>query len=72
MLDTTALNTAKMFGVNKPLTDFYKLHHDCNILSLECLFHVNKIYFTHAIRKIKGKKKGTRTMDDGSLNEVLW
>ena len=65
--DTTALNTGEMSGVNKRVANFYKLHHDCDIHSLECLFHVNEIYFTHAIAKIEGKKKGLGTMEDGSL-----
>ena len=38
-----------------------------NIYSLECLFHVNEIYFTHVIAKIKGKNKAPGTMEDGSL-----
>ena len=67
MLDTRALNTGKMSEVNKRLADFYKLHHDHNIHSLECLFHVNEIYFTHAITKTEGKKKGQGTMEDGTL-----
>ena len=67
MSDTTTLNTGKMSGGNKRLADFYKLYHDCNIPSLECLFHVNKIYYTHAIAKIEGKKKGPGTMEDGSF-----
>ena len=67
MSDTTALNTGKIFGVNKRLTDFYKLHHDCNIHSLDCLFQVNEIYFTHAIAKIEGKKKKPGTMEHGLL-----
>ena len=67
MSDTTALNTGKMSGVNMRLADFYKLHRDRNIHSLECLFQVNKIHFAHAIAKIEGKKKGPGTMEDGSL-----
>ena len=67
MLNTMALNTGKMSGVNKRLADFYKLHRDRNIHSLVCLFHVNGICFTHAIAKIEGKKKGPGTMEDGSL-----
>ena len=43
------------------------MDHDCNIHSLECLLHVNEIYFTHTIAKIEGKKKGQGTMEDGSL-----
>ena len=72
MPGTTALNTGKMAGVNERLADFYRLHHDRNIHSLECLFNVNEIYFTHAIAKIKGKKE--RTMNDGRriIDEVLW
>ena len=45
--DTTALNTGEMSGVNKRLADFYKLHHDRDIHSLERLFHVNEIYSRH-------------------------
>ena len=56
-----------MSSVNKRLADFYNLHHDRNIHSLECLFQVNKIYFTHAIAKIEGKKKGPGTVENGSL-----
>ena len=67
MLVATALNTDKISCVNKRLADFYKLHHDRYIHSLECLFRVNEIYFTHAIPKIEGKKKGPGTMEDGSL-----
>ena len=65
MSDTAALNTCKMSGVNKRLTDFHKLHHNRDIYSLECMFHVNEIYFTDAIEKIEGKKKGPGTMEDG-------
>ena len=67
MSDTTALNTGKMSRVNKRLADFYKLHHDRYIHSLACLFHLNEVYFTHAIAKIESKKKGLGTMEDGSL-----
>ena len=65
--DTTALYSGKMSGVNKRLADFYKLHHDRNIYSLECLFHVNEIYFTRGIAKIEDKNKGPGAMEDGSL-----
>ena len=40
MSDTTFSNTGKISGLNKRLAYFYKLHHDRNIPSLECLFHV--------------------------------
>ena len=71
MSDTTALNTGKMPSVYKRLADFYKLHHDRNIYSLKCLFHVNEIYFTHAIAKIGNKKKGPETMEDGLLKKYF-
>ena len=58
MSDTTSLNTGKVSGVNKRLTDFHKKYHGRNIHSLECLFHVNEIYLSHIIAKIEGKKKG--------------
>ena len=58
MSDTTSLNTGKVSGVNKRLTDFYKKYHGRNIHSLECLFHVNKIYLSHIIEKLKAKRKG--------------
>ena len=38
-----------------------------NIHSLECLFHMNEIYFTHTIAKIEGTKKAPGTMEDRSL-----
>ena len=72
MSDTMALNTGKMSGVNKQLADFYKLHYDCSIHSLACLFQVNEIYFTHTIAKIEGKKKGPGTMEDRSLMKYFW
>ena len=68
--DNTALNTGKMSGVNKRLADFHKLHHDRNIHLLECLFHVYKIYFTHAIAKIEGKKEGNRNYGRRIINDI--
>ena len=48
MSDTTSLNTGKVSGVDKRLTDFYQKYHGRNIHFLECLFHVNEIYLiTH-------------------------
>ena len=40
--DTTALNTGKISGVNKRLTDFYKSRHHRNNYSQECLFIISK------------------------------
>ena len=61
------MNTGKISGVNKPLTEFYKFHLSRNIHSLECLFRVNEIYLTHVIAKIEGKKKGPGAMQEGAL-----
>ena len=62
MSDTTALNTGRKSGVNKQIADFCKQHYGHGIHTLECLFHVNEIYFTHVICKIEGKKKGPGSM----------
>ena len=58
MADTTAINTGKKSGVNKRLQDYImeKVGHD--IYTLECLFHVNEIYFTHEVSLVEGRKKG--------------
>ena len=58
MSDTTAVNTGKkVAGVNKRLADFYKLRHDRNIYSLECLFHLNKFTVLAPLQKLKAKRK---------------
>ena len=67
MSDSTALNTGKLSGVNKRLTEFYKFHHSRNNYSLECLIHVNEIYLTHVIAEIEGKKKGPGAVQEGAL-----
>ena len=58
MSDTTSLNTGKVSGVNKRLTDFYMKYHGRNIHSLKCLFHVNEIYYHTSLQKLKAKRKG--------------
>ena len=67
MSDTTSLDTGKVSGVNKRLTDFYMKYHGRNIHSLECLFYVNEIYLSHIIAKIEGKKKGPGTSQEVAL-----
>ena len=67
MSDTTFLNTGKISGVNKRLTDFYMKYHGKNIHSLECLFHVNEIYLLHIIAKIEDKKNGPGTLQEVAL-----
>ena len=71
MSDTTALNTGKKTGINKRLANFYKKHSSHGIHSLECLFHVNELYLTHAISTIEGKTKGPGAMEDGALMNLF-
>jgi len=35
--------------------------------ALECLFHVNEIYFTHAKIFLEGKVKGSSAYEEGAL-----
>ena len=67
MSDTTSLNTGKVSGVNKRLTDFYMKYHGRNIHSLECLFHVNEIYLSQIIAKIEDRKKEPGTLQEEAL-----
>ena len=71
MADTTALNTGKISGVNKRLQDHVRSIAGHGIHELECLFHVNEVYLTHAITAVEGKKKGPGAMQDGAiLNKI--
>ena len=67
MSDTTALNTGKKSGINKHFDVFYRNHHYRGAYSLKCLLHVNKIYFTHVIAKVKGKTKRPIAVQDGAM-----
>ena len=51
MADTTAINTGKKSGVNKRLQDYIMENVGHDIHTLECLFHVNEIYFTHVVSR---------------------
>ena len=62
MADTAALNTGKISGVNKRLQDHVRSIAGHGIHELECLFHVNEVYLTHAITAVEGKKKGPGAM----------
>ena len=64
MFDTTALNTGRKSAVNKQLADFCKQHYGHRIHTLESLFNVNELYFTHFVSKIEGKKKGPGSMQE--------
>ena len=46
---TTAINTGKKSGVNKRLQDYIMENVGHDIHTLECLFHVNEIHFTHVV-----------------------
>ena len=67
MTDTTAINTGKKSGVNKRLQDYIMENVGHDIHTLECLFHVNEIYFTHVMSLVEGRKKGPRMMQEGAL-----
>ena len=38
-----------------------------DIHTLECLFHVNEIYFGHVVAYVEGMKKGPRAMQAGAV-----
>ena len=71
MADTTAINTGKKSGVNKRLEQYFTQHMGRDIHVLECLFHVNEIYFNHMIKAIEGKKKGPGALEEGSLRNRI-
>ena len=65
--DTTAINTGKKSGVNKRLQDHIMENLGHDIHTLECLFYVNEIYFTHGVSLVEGRKKGPGMMQEGAL-----
>ena len=67
MADTTAINTGKKSGVNKRLQVYIMENVGHDIYTLECLFHVNEIYFTHVVSLVEGRKKGPGAMQEGAL-----
>ena len=67
MADTTSLNCGKKSGVNKRLVDLFNKNVGHDIHVLECMFHVNEIYFSHVISTIEGTTKGPGAMQDGAL-----
>ena len=67
MADTTSLNRGKKSGVNKRLVDLLNENVGHDIHELECMLHVNEIYFSHVILTIEGKTKGPGAMHDGVL-----
>jgi len=71
MADTTALNTGKKSGVNKRLEQYFEDNFERGVPVLECLFHVNEIYFKHVIEEIEGKSKGPGVMQEGSLRNRI-
>ena len=57
MADITSLNNGKKCGVNKRLVDLFNENVGHDIHVLECMLHVNQIYFSHVILTIEGKTK---------------
>ena len=57
MADTTSLNSGKKSSVNKKLVDLLNENVGHDIHALECMLHVNEIYFSHVISTIEGKTK---------------
>ena len=43
--------------------------HDIHVL--ECMFHVNEIYFSHVILHIEERTKGPAAMQDGALRNCI-
>ena len=58
----TSLNSGKKSVVNKRLVDCFNENVSHEIHVLECIFHVNVIYFSHVILTIEGKTKGPGAM----------
>ena len=67
MADTTAINTGKKPGVNKRLQVCIMKNVGHDIHTLECLFHVNEIYFTHVVSLVERRKKNLGMMQEGVL-----
>ena len=51
----TSLNSGKKSVVNKRLVDLFNENVGHDIHVLECMFHVNEIYFSHVTSTIEGK-----------------
>ena len=67
MADTTAINKGKKSGVIKRLQNYIMENVGHDIHTLECLFHVNEIYFTRVVSLVEGRKKGPGMMPEGAL-----
>ena len=71
MADITAVNTGKKSGVNKRLEECFVSEIGHDVHTLECLFHVSEIYFTHAKKFMEGKVKGPNAYEDGALMQRI-
>ena len=67
MADTTSLSLGKISGINKRLADYFRQVVGRDIHTLECMFYVNEIYFSHVKTAIEGKTKGPGAMQGGAL-----
>ena len=67
MADTTSLNSGEKSGINKRLVDYFQSSVGHDVHTLECMFHVNEIYFSHVLSAIEGKTKGPGAVQEGAL-----
>ena len=57
--------------MNKRLEEYFVSGIGHDVHTLECLFHVNEIYFTHAKIFLEGKVKGPNAYEDGALMQRI-
>ena len=67
MADTFCLNTGKKAGSNKRLVDHFNTEVGHDMDTLECMFHVNEIYFDHVVSFLKRMKNCPGTMQSGAV-----
>jgi len=56
---------------NKRLVSYFDDHVEHGIHTLECMFHVNEIYFSHVVTSVDGKTKGPSSMQDGAMLNTI-
>ena len=67
MVNTISLNTIKKAAVIKCLVVHFNATIGPEIHILECMFHVNEIYFNHLITYVDGMEKAPATMQSGAV-----
>ena len=68
--DTCRMNSGKKTGINKRLRDYLDDDFKHDIHSLECKFHVNELYLSHAIDEFESKSKGPNALEGALLNKI--